>query len=67
MEVVIESLVSNDQSIVINNESPCIEFSKCENIVTVDDGKDKSLDINLSTLSSIIAEENGTGKYNLYI
>lgn len=60
MDVLIEpSLVSNDQLIVINSEETCLEFSKCEDIIPLDDRDDKSSDTNSS--SSIIAEENGTG------
>lgn len=67
MEGVIEPLISNDQSIVtINNESPCIEFSKCEDIETLVDKDDKFSDISSSTLLSIIADENGIGKMFLY-
>lgn len=64
MDVLIEPLVSSDQPIVINSEETCLEFSKCEDIVSLDDRDDKS-DTNSS--SSIIAEENGTGKQYFYI
>lgn len=64
MEGVIEPLVNNDQSIVtVKNENPCIEFSKCEDIVTLIDRNDKFLDNSSITLTNIITEENGIGKY----
>lgn len=58
MEGIIGPIV--DQPIVLNNESPCMEFSKPEDIMSLDDRDDKSSDTNSS--SSIIAEENGIGK-----
>lgn len=63
MEDMIEPLGNNDQPIVINSESPCVEFTKCEDVVSLDDRDDKSSDTNSSSLSSIIAEENSIGKY----
>lgn len=63
MDGVIDPLVNDDQPTVINNESPCLEIVKSEEIIPLDD--DKSSDTNSSSLSSIIAEENGLGK--LYI
>lgn len=57
----IDPLVSNNQTIVINNEDPCMEFSKSEDIMPLDDRDDKSSDTN--SCSSIIAEENGIGIY----
>lgn len=61
MECVIDdSLVNNDQPIVINNEDPCTEFSKSEDITPLDDRDDKSSDTN--SCSSCIAEENGIGR-----
>lgn len=63
MEGLINPLVNNDQPVVINNEGPCMEFSKCENIIPLDEKDDKSSDTNSSSLSSIIVEENGIGKY----
>lgn len=65
MESVIDPLISINQPIVINNESQCLEILKSEDTVPLDD--DKSSDTNSSSLSSIIAEENGIGiqtKYN---
>lgn len=61
---VIDPLINDDRPIVINNESPCLEILKSEDIVSLDDNKydDKSSDTNSSSLSSIIAEENGIGK-----
>lgn len=65
MEGIIDPLVSNDQSVVINNENPpCMSFSKSEDIMPLDDRDDKS-DTNSSSLSSIVAEENGIGNYCL--
>lgn len=60
MQGVVEPLVNNDQSVVINNEGPCMEFSKCEEVQVLDDRDDKSSDTN-SSLSSIIADDNGIG------
>lgn len=66
MEGIIDPLVSNDQPVVINNENPpCLSFSKSEDIIPLDDRDDKSSDTNSSSLSSIIAEENGIVKYYL--
>lgn len=63
MEGIIDPLVSNDQPVVINNENPpCMSFSKSEDVTPLDDRDDKS-DTNSSSLSSIVAEENGIGKY----
>lgn len=66
MECVIDSLVINDRPIVINNDDPCVEFTKSEDVISVDERDDKSSDTNSSSLSSIIAEENGTGKTEEY-
>jgi hypothetical protein len=63
MEGVIDPMVSNGQPIVFNNESPCMEFSKTEDVISLDDRDDKSSDTNSS--SSIIAEENGIGKLRI--
>lgn len=60
MQGVVEPLVNNDQPVVINSEGPCIEFSKCEEVQVLDDRDDKSSDTN-SSLSSIIADDNGMG------
>lgn len=60
MDGVIDPLVGNDQPTVMDNESPCLEVLKSEDIIPLDD--DKSSDTNSSSLSSIIAEENGIGK-----
>lgn len=57
---VIDPLINGDQPTVINNESPCLEIIKSEDIIPLDD--DKSSDTNSSSLSSIIAEENSIGK-----
>lgn len=62
MESVIGPIVANDQPIVLNNEISCIEFSKSEDIISLDERDDKSSDTNSS--SSIIAEENGIGKHS---
>lgn len=63
MEGIIDPLVSSDQPVVINNENPpCMAFSKPEDIIPLDDRDDKSSDTNSSSLSSVIAEENGIGK-----
>jgi hypothetical protein len=62
MEGIIDPMIRIDQPIVINSESPCIEFSKPEDIISLDEKDDKSSDTNSSSLSSIIAEENGLGK-----
>ncbi|XP_050442750.1 myotubularin-related protein 3 [Adelges cooleyi] len=51
----IETLV-NDQPVVITNDEPSLEFSKPEDIISLDDRDDKSSDTNSS--SSIVAEEN---------
>lgn len=59
MDGVIDPLVGNDQPTVINNESSCLEVLKSEDIIPLDD--DKLSDTNSSSLSSIIAEENGIG------
>jgi len=58
MECVIDSLISNDQPIVINNEDLCTEFSKSEDIISLDDRDDKS---DTNSCSSIITEENSIG------
>lgn len=63
MEGVIDPIVTNGQPIVLNNESPCMEFSNAEDIISLDDKDDKSSDTNSS--SSIIADENGTGKHRI--
>lgn len=62
MEGMIDPTIRIDQPIVLNSEGPCMEFSKPEDIISLDDRDDKSLDTNSSSLSSIIAEENGIGK-----
>jgi hypothetical protein len=58
MEGVMDPRINNDQQIIINNESPCVDILKSEDIIPLDDKDDKS-DTNSSSLSSIIAEENG--------
>lgn len=62
IEGIIDPMIRIDQPIVINSESSCIEFSKPEDIISLDEKDDKSSDTNSSSLSSIIAEENGIGK-----
>jgi len=61
MEGIIDPL-RIDQPIVINSEGSCMEFSKPEDTLSLDDRDDKSSDTNSSSLSSVIAEENGLGK-----
>lgn len=65
MDGIVDPLVSNNdhQPIILNSDYPCIEFSKPEDLMTpLDDKDDKSSDTNSSSLSSIMADENGTGK-----
>jgi len=62
MDGIIDPIIRIDQPIVISSEDPCIEFSKPEDIISLDERDDKSSDTNSSSLSSIIAEENGIGK-----
>lgn len=57
MECVINSMVINDQPIVINNDGPCLEFMKSEDI-SIDERDDKSSNTNSSSVSCIIVEEN---------
>lgn len=63
MDGIVDPLVSNnDQPIILNSEYPCIEFSKPEDLIPLDDRDDKSSDTNSSSLSSIMADENGIGE-----
>lgn len=62
MDGIIDPIIRIDQPIVISSEDPCVEFSKPEDIISLDERDDKSSDTNSSSLSSIIAEENGIGK-----
>lgn len=54
-----ETLVS-DQPVVITNDEPSLELSKCDDILPNDDKDDKSSDTNSN--SSTIAEESFNGK-----
>ncbi|XP_050521870.1 myotubularin-related protein 3 [Daktulosphaira vitifoliae] len=55
IDSMIETLGS-DQPIVITNDDPCLELSKCDDIFSNDDKDDKSSDTNSN--SSLVAEEN---------
>lgn len=61
-EGIIDPIIRIDQPIVINSEGSCMDFSKHEDTISLDDRDDKSSDTNSSSLSSIVAEENGINK-----